>query len=568
MAICPCGTELCTGKRVLCIQQAHANQAKWWGSAVRQTTTQPDPANPWNGPVKHTCCSTSSCSCASILKWDYHWWPPGTPIPPELEEEDPIEIKIHDDGPAVTYTIDLPGFQDFLRIPALESPKLRKERNIRFGTKKSPIPNPIAWIPSVINILDDAEDLLITLLVIGKPIFRRLPYFFMPGLGWILTLDVALNLANLLLATALASRSWKRATMKSMLWMFVNRKARLRAVNTFLNKTLWTSFFLQAGQVSTQYTGYGLSLGAVMGLITDSVWGVIKLAQGEKVIVRPPPRNDILSKAARVLAEMPQAIWFGDNFSMEEQYTLITAQNLAAQIVMEYTPPSYIGARASELGEMSYPVFAPSRTDTLWSLQEQKIIHTGLTMNELTQAANDGDQTIWETMPDDAWDYTRSYVPFDDPYPPISEVLRITELEVPNYQLKMDNLFGKTSSGTVAGWLHNVHARENLNWANSTAPIPPLGGRPYQRKMGTLQSLDEPLENIFEEFEIDIGHAIEYSVFPPGNPPDWEILQWLQNARALSNARGWNHAGYEDLQQAAIEIWGGYNHRPYQTFPE
>jgi len=48
---------------------------------------------------------------------------------------------------------------------------------------------------------------------------------------------------------------------------------------------------LQAAQVASDLTGYGLSLGAVMGFIGESTYGAVRASQGEKVKVRSPEVN-------------------------------------------------------------------------------------------------------------------------------------------------------------------------------------------------------------------------------------------------------------------------------------
>lgn len=92
------------------------------------------------------------------------------------------------------YTIDIPGLTDFIRIPALENEELKFQRWVRFKTQESVLPEPLRWIPGLINKLDDAQDLLFTFLVLARPLLKRLPARFLPGLGWVLLFNDLLNL--------------------------------------------------------------------------------------------------------------------------------------------------------------------------------------------------------------------------------------------------------------------------------------------------------------------------------------------------------------------------------------
>lgn len=93
-----------------------------------------------------------------------------------------------------SYTIDLPGLTDFVRIPALENEELKFQRWIRFKTQEPLLPEPLRWIPGLINKLDDAQDLLFTALVLARPLLRKLPAWLLPGLGWLLLANDILNL--------------------------------------------------------------------------------------------------------------------------------------------------------------------------------------------------------------------------------------------------------------------------------------------------------------------------------------------------------------------------------------
>ncbi len=102
--------------------------------------------------------------------------------------------RIRDVETSGAYTIDIPGLTDFIRWPALENEELKFQRFIRFKTQEPLLPEPLRWIPDVINKLDDAQDLLFTALVLARPLLKKIPTWWLPGLGWTLFANDVLNL--------------------------------------------------------------------------------------------------------------------------------------------------------------------------------------------------------------------------------------------------------------------------------------------------------------------------------------------------------------------------------------
>lgn len=94
------------------------------------------------------------------------------------------------------YTINVPGITDFIRIPPLESPQLRAQRYIRWQQSREVLPEPLRWIPKLINKLDDAQDLLYTAIALAIPLLKRLPRFFLGPLGIALLINDILNTAT------------------------------------------------------------------------------------------------------------------------------------------------------------------------------------------------------------------------------------------------------------------------------------------------------------------------------------------------------------------------------------
>lgn len=512
---------------------------------IRPTTYPGEPLPGESGPHRHFKCMQGggNLSCCSSVRGHYDYYSRADGTEPELPyylkeaEEEP------QDDPPVLYTVDVPGIADIIRIPALVSPQLRKEQIIRWKSASTPMPEPLRWIPSVINFLDDAQDLLITVLLASRWLLKRLPARLIPALGWILTANDLVNLTTAILGASAGGRTMKRGMLRSTLWMFTRRAFRLRGATAFLTRKFpWTSFILQGGQVSGDYTGYGIQLGSVMGFITDTFWAPFRALQGDRVVIRQPPPADPLGKATRVLAQYPQHVNMQDILTPDEHAMCILAGLVAADIVRDATNPQLIESRGVEVGEMAYPLFEPWNECSLWAMRQQNI-----------------------SFSDDPETGTLPYLPVPFAYPQINDVILPLEHQIKDWEQAMKRVFQDNPvRGTLMGYLHNLSWIEWVNWANEEADLPPFPQQvPYRRPR--LLAEDEPLQASFEEIEIDAGHAIEYGVFPHTPLSPEQLVAWLTRARSLSLAKGLNHASFEDIKTAAVEVLGGFTRGPFQT---
>lgn len=94
------------------------------------------------------------------------------------------------------FTIDIPGVGDILRTPWTTSPSLRRQRIERMRTAKSVLPSGLAWVPKLINKLDDAQDLLFTGLALAWPLLRVVAPRLLGPLGVVLTINDVLNVGT------------------------------------------------------------------------------------------------------------------------------------------------------------------------------------------------------------------------------------------------------------------------------------------------------------------------------------------------------------------------------------
>jgi hypothetical protein len=96
--------------------------------------------------------------------------------------------------PDSRYTITVPGLSDVIRLPGTDSPRLRYERYKRWQSSNSPLPQSLRPLVRILNKLDDAQDLLFTAIALARPLIRLIGPRIIPVLGWVLTVNDALNL--------------------------------------------------------------------------------------------------------------------------------------------------------------------------------------------------------------------------------------------------------------------------------------------------------------------------------------------------------------------------------------
>jgi len=88
-----------------------------------------------------------------------------------------------------------------------------------------------------------------------------------------------------------------------------------RGIKEIGNLWHWFGKFIEAAQVSDQFFGVGISLGPIMGAISDSMFGIARYMGGSKVYVHMPDRLD--DAARKLYKKYPIALKFreGSGFS-------------------------------------------------------------------------------------------------------------------------------------------------------------------------------------------------------------------------------------------------------------
>lgn len=222
---------------------------------------------------------------------------------------------------------EIPSWDDFVKLPFLQQRKTREqlkaERDkIMLRILTSPTPPSVRALGSVINAIDDLEDILSFVSVIGRLVVRFGPKVlgrFVPGLNVLITLSDVLNLLTVMTIgagvvsginvggittlTANAMGLWTiKGAVKSELWellrLGLRKKVGFTKVQDTLRSILNKGNVIESFQATETIWGYGISLGAAMGYVQDVGW------QTWRNVFGPLPRGAEALRQA-VTAEIP-----------------------------------------------------------------------------------------------------------------------------------------------------------------------------------------------------------------------------------------------------------------------
>lgn len=147
-----------------------------------------------------------------------------------------------------------------------------------YKKQASHVPEQLRWIPVIINMLDDAQDILITALYLARPLLRKLITKPIPVVGWALTANDLLNLSTMALGSAMTPGLRKT----DVLFMESLNKLKLKNPQKYAEYIKMKggfrsrlSFVIQGLQASDTLTGYGLQLGGIMGALSDVTWATL-----------------------------------------------------------------------------------------------------------------------------------------------------------------------------------------------------------------------------------------------------------------------------------------------------
>jgi len=294
-----------------------------------------------------------------------------------------------------------------------------KQKINYYTQKEGPVPKPLRWIPAVINILDDTQDMLYTGLMLAKPLLKRLPTRIIPVVGWAMVANDLLNMGTTTLGQAMTLGFKKPKVLTRDPKLRAKLLDPSRAFSEFMGKSGLRNKFgalLQGLQAADTLFDKGMKLGQIMGGISDGVWGTVKMVwdglnpllavdpfrqqatmrkdyqaidQAGRDIINgfyeagkgawnylsgtfSPKRSTMEMKAARLLLQMPQLYNIIDGLDDEDVIRIIAAQNIAVGVFAD-VPGQVSHDRADKILILPFPRAIPVNPISVQALQEAGI---------------------------------------------------------------------------------------------------------------------------------------------------------------------------------------------------
>lgn len=265
------------------------------------------------------------------------------------------------------YTITIPGIEDIIKIgrpgpmTELENQWWKDKDWTRFGPRRlaelreekekkrarylamlsSPSPDIVRSAGSVMTAVDDAQDAISTLAVMGKIAWKVAPKLLGKVLsgpvGLLTGVSDALNMVQAMGMFCMQPMMSKRVAEKNAK---ASPKHNRNRVKKAFNIKKWKpnkGDWIQGLQTTEQVFGFGISLGPLMGMAQDLVAGSVRSALGQKVTSDWPPLipriyTDPYSKILKALPALFGWKWATDD---EDSVLWIVVALLAFQHLFE-----------------------------------------------------------------------------------------------------------------------------------------------------------------------------------------------------------------------------------------
>lgn len=198
-------------------------------------------------------------------------------------------------------------------LPDSVTSEIERRSDIRRRMESSATPETAKAWTGILTALDDAQDLFSLVAFGGRLLGKALPKVLgriIPGLGWILLGADILKLLTLLATllqpffVAMCHGVTKGIAGALPALMVGNaaklvghgitglnpfsRAARLARATKFTGKLFRVGELLEIAQASKTLTGYGLTLGGIMGTITESAYALELAARGQPISIAVP----------------------------------------------------------------------------------------------------------------------------------------------------------------------------------------------------------------------------------------------------------------------------------------
>ena len=261
------------------------------------------------------------------------------------------------------YTVTVPGLDDIFHVKTIppmteeevkawkkkewsKFPAARLQEITEHKEKKrarylamlgSPSPEILRNAGAILTSIDDAQDALTTLSVLGRLAIRFAPRILGKALlgpvGWIMTaadvLNVLMTLGRLGINPMLGNRLGDAVTDLNPF----SRTAKIKRATRITKPFPTVGNMIEVAQTTDNVFGIGLCLGPIVGFMQDVVAGTVRTLMGQKVAVSKP--SPLTSPALYTAAKVPKAttLVFASGYKPDDELLLelMIAHYLAQQ---------------------------------------------------------------------------------------------------------------------------------------------------------------------------------------------------------------------------------------------
>jgi len=211
----------------------------------------------------------------------------------------------------------------------------KKERFLRM--LGSPTPHVVNNIGSIMTSLDDAQDALTTLSVIGRIAIKFAPRMlaksFLGPVGWVLlaadVINLVMELGRLGLKPKIAKRKKDGITKNNPF----TKKAKVMRAKKLMKAMPTKGNLIEVAQTTDQIFGVGVCLGPIVGAVNDVAFGTMRMLDGEKVTCRSwiPECDPWTSVAQKMQKSATLYLASGYMEDDDQMMEVITAYYLSSQ---------------------------------------------------------------------------------------------------------------------------------------------------------------------------------------------------------------------------------------------
>lgn len=286
------------------------------------------------------------------------------------------------------YTIRIPQWDDIVHLTpdALKTKQEIKAEKKEALTRilESPAPEWQRKYSTAMTWIDDIQDTSSVVYPLLKGLFKIAPKAFAkaaPIIGWLSTAYDILNILTAIGTAPLSPMKGKREVCKAWKNNPFSKEARLSRINHIKNwKPNWADA-IQAAQVSDNLFGFGLSLGGIMGAITDSISGAYRYLNGEKVrwSFDPPDVGDLEKLGSRGMKAAAAISSQGQVFSETQHFWTYVTAALSSMLLSGWYHDNEISDIVQDVPNVALEAPTPTNPNTIEVIQEM-----GLSLEEGT----------------------------------------------------------------------------------------------------------------------------------------------------------------------------------------